>query len=77
TQHATRRRFQVSAICRVYRRRSQRYVEDAGSQHVPVGLVQLQPLFHHRVSRVSHIRTLFFFFNFFFLLLFCPLFSYR
>ena len=59
TEHATRRRFQVSAICRVDGRRSQCHVEDAGSQHFPMGLVQLQSLFHHRVSRVSHIRTTF------------------
>lgn len=52
-EHASRRRFQVPTIRRVFRRRSQRHVQDAGSQHIPVGLVELQPLFHYRISRVS------------------------
>ena len=50
-EYAARWRLQVPAIRRIVGR-SQRHVADAGPQHFPVGVVQLQPPFHHRIFRV-------------------------
>lgn len=52
TEHAARRRDQVRAVPRS-QPLPQGHVAHAGSQHLPLVLVRVQPPLPHRVPRVS------------------------